>query len=184
MWGEWNVAKKQLKKQVEGPKKQHSRNFREELFEFLDDVKRGIEDGDEWEREFNHPNEPDDESEQGLAELFNRSGLDITAPGHWQFLLVAVLNAYGENWTRVFTDWTEGEKNRFLWAVLEQRSEGEKAGRLMLCQRLIQKQPKDYRMDGESLRVQLQNILKEKRDRAANETATDEDIKLLKQFDG
>ena len=177
------MVKKRLKKEDAGPKKQHSRNFREELFEFLDDVKKDIEAGDEWPREFD-PGSPDDDSAVALEQLFVRSGLDITAPGHWQFMLVAVLNAYGENWTRVFTDWTEGDKNQFLREIAEQRIEGENNSRLKLCERLHNSKPKEYPATPESLRIQLQNILREKRDRVANGTATEEDVELLKLFDG
>ena len=99
------MAKKQLKKEMEGPKRQHSRNFREELFEFLDDLKLEIADGAEFDRDFKPhtmPNPDDDfdtDVEPGLYELFERSGLDIAAPGHWQFLLVVILNTMGPDWT-------------------------------------------------------------------------------------
>src|SRR4051794_11617666 len=106
------MAKQPLKKQQEGPRKPHSRNFRAELYEFLDDVKKEIEGGEQFGREFEaDPKAIDDDCAVGLRDMFNRAGLDITAPGHWQFMLVAVVNAYGKNWTLVFTDWTESQKN-------------------------------------------------------------------------
>ncbi|MBW7964153.1 hypothetical protein [Bradyrhizobium sp. BR 10261] len=176
------MTKKPLKKESEGPKRQHSRNFREELFEFLDDVKQGIEEGDDWESEFK-PHIPDEDSAPGLVEMFERAGLDINKPGHWQFMLVAVVNAYGEYWTRVTTDWTEDDKNRFLRDVVAQRIEGENNRRGLLCERLHNSKPNQYPATGESLRIQLQKILKEKRDCIANGTASAEDVELLKLFD-
>jgi hypothetical protein len=186
------MAKKKLKKEIDGKKRQHSRNFREELFEFLVDVRRDIADGAEFHRDFKPhtmPNPDDDfeadtDAEPGLYELFERSGLDISAPGHWQFLLIAMLNAMGPDWTRIITDWTETEKNRFLLDVLDQRSKGPKANREELCERLKLEKPGEYAATAGSLRVQLQLILKEKRDRVAKGTATDEEIALLQQFDG
>jgi hypothetical protein len=118
-----STQQKELKKQFEGPKKQHSRHFREELLEFLDDVKKGIDEGDEWGREFK-PHIPDEDTAPGLVEYFERSGWDITAPGHCQDMLFAVWNAYGKNWTRVVTTWPESEKNRFLRNLLDERLDG------------------------------------------------------------
>lgn len=173
------MTKKPLKKASEGPKRQHSRNFREELFEFLDDVKR---DGDEWQPEFS-PHIPDEDSAPGLVEMFDRAGLDINAPGHWQFMLVAVVNAYANYWTRMTRDWTESDKNQFLRDVAAQRIEGENNRRGLLCERLHNSKPNDYPATGESLRIQLQEILREKRDRVASGRASEEDVELLKLFD-
>lgn len=174
------MVKKRLKKEVDGPKKQHSRNSQEELFEFLDDVKR---DGDDWPGEFS-PLVPDEDSAPGLVEMFDRAGLDINKPGHWQFMLVAVVNAYANNWTRVTRDWTEGDKNQFLRDVAAQRIDGENNRRGLLCERLHNSKPSDYPASGESLRIQLQEILREKRDRVSSGTTSDEDVELLKLFDG
>jgi len=173
------VTKKTLKKASEGPKRQHSRNFREELFEFLDDVKR---DGDDWPGEFS-PLVPDEDSAPGLVEMFDRAGLDINKPGHWQFMLVAVVNAYAKYWTRVTTDWTESDKNQFLRDVIAQRIEGENNRRGLLCERLHNSKPDEYPATGESLRIQLQEILREKRDRFASGTTSEEDAELLKLYD-
>ncbi|MGF6311895.1 hypothetical protein ABIB82_005872 [Bradyrhizobium sp. i1.8.4] len=177
------MTKKPLKKASEGPKRQHSRNFRDELFEFLAEVKQGIEEGDDWEREFK-PHVPDEDSAPGLVEMFNRAGLDINKPGHWQFMLVAVVNAYAKYWTRVTTDWTESDKNQFLRDVIAQRIEGENNRRGLLCESLHDSKPDEYPATGESLRIQLQEILREKRGRIANGTASEEDVELLNLFDG
>jgi hypothetical protein len=178
-----STQQKELKKQFEGPKKQHSRHFREELLEFLDDVKKGIDEGDEWGREFK-PHIPDEDTAPGLVEYFERSGWDITAPGHCQDMLFAVWNAYGKNWTRVVTTWPESEKNRFLRNLLDERLDGQSNSRIKLCERLHENNPKEYPAAAVSLRIQLQKILKEKRERVANESATDQDVELLKKFDG
>ena len=56
--------------------------------------------------------------------------------------------------------------------------------RLQLCELLKERRPKEFTMAAVSLRVQLQQILREKRRRVAEGTATEEEIELLKQFDG
>jgi hypothetical protein len=179
------MAKQPLKKQQQSPRKPHSRYFREELYEFLDFIKSEIEGGERFEREFEaDPKAIDDDCAVGLINMFNRSGLDITAPGHWQFMLVAVVNAYGKNWTRVITDWTECQKNQFAREAAEQRIEGENNSRLELCKRLKEKDGKSYPMDAETLRKQLQAILKEKRERVDDGTADDEDVEILNLYDG
>jgi hypothetical protein len=176
------LAKKILKKQLPGKKKQHSRSFREEHWQFLDQVRKDyLEDGEEPIREFD-PTVPEDEIAAGLAQMFERAGLDPTAPGHWQFMLVAVVNAYGRNWTRVPTDWSPTEKIRFAQEVLDRRISGEKkVGRLKLIKRLQKLKPHEYPGDTEGLRVQLQDILAEWR--ALGEHASEEEKALLRIYD-
>lgn len=179
------MAKQPLKKEQAGPRRPHSRYFRDELKEFLGFIRSEIEGGEQFNREFEaDPKAIDDDCAVELEAMFNRAGLDITAPGHWQFMLVAVVNAYGNNWTRVTTDWTESQKNRALRDIANQRIEGENNTRLRLCERLIEKDRKSYPMDPETLRKQLQAILKEKRERAAAGRADEEDIELLRLYDG
>lgn len=179
------MAKQKLKKQQEGPRKSHSRHFRDELDEFLADVKKDIDGGAQFEREFEaDPKAIDDDCAVGLIAMFDKAGLDITAPGHWQFMLVAVVNAYGKNWTRVTTDWTESQRNRLLREAAEQRIEGENNSRLRLCERLIEKDRTSYPMDAETLRKQLQEILAEKRERVIAGTSNEEDVELLSLYDG
>lgn len=179
------MTKKPMKKQRGGQQKPHSRHFRDELWDFLDFIKKEIEAGETFDREFeSDPKAIDDDCAVGLSSMFERAGLDITAPGHWQFMLVAVVNAYGKSWTRVVTDWTESDKNELLRRAAAQRIDGENLSRLELCKRLQEKDRNSYPMDAETMRKQLQAILKEKRLRVAAGTARDEDIELLKLYDG
>lgn len=179
------MTKKPLKKQHVGKRKPHSRYFRDELREFLDLIKTEIEEGETFAREFeSDPKAIDDDCAVGLSNMFERAGLDITAPGHWQFMLVAVVNAYGKTWTRVTTDWTESDKSELLRGAAAQRIEGANNSRLELCRRLQETDRNSYPMDADTMRKQLQAILKEKRSRLATGTARDGDADLLKLYDG
>jgi hypothetical protein len=145
-----------------------SRNFRKRLSEFLIEFK---EDTAEIE---NHPREFDDDPRSStdpdctgdLAALFAKSGLDPTAPGHWQLLLVAVVNFATLQERGPDPKWTTEAKQKFLREMYELKRKYPEMSRTKLCEALKKKHAnkEPYFGTADSLRTKFQLFLQEWRD--------------------
>jgi hypothetical protein len=102
-----------------------------------------------------------DETTAGLGEIFELSGLDINAPGHWQLLLVAVLNCYVAPAPKVATRWTRENERLFVRRIVDQRESGSSLGIEKLCDVLKAKFPIDYPATAPTLRTEFQRITRE-----------------------
>lgn len=172
------MVKKPLKKEQPRKSRQLLIQRTKEFVEFMDTIKvdQGIP------REFNaHVPHPEDVVR--LAEMFERSGLDINAPGHWQSLLCTMANFFLDAPpTREVTDWTESGKNLFLRHLLAIKEKNPTCGQEKLCELLKERMPREYPADSKSLRTQLQNILREKKLRLNSGGAFEEDRTFLQAF--
>lgn len=151
-----------------------NRYNREELMEVLDDLREDIEKGETFHREFS-PELPDDgDLAPGLAELFQRSGLDPTAPGHWQLLLLTISNAMHPNWEGPKLKWAV-RKEMFMDRIAELRQERPASKRYDLCEEFKKERPGEHWPSAESLRLKVQEFLGIARDhRDANEASESE----------
>lgn len=180
------LVKKPLKKEQPRKSRQELIERTKEFIEFMDIVREDFDqdDGtDEHDYVFS-AHLPDHDSARRLAEMFERSGMDYRAPGHWQFMLVAMCNFFlDETPTRVATDWTRDDKYQFLTEIAQLEAKHGKTNRLSLCKMLREQKPKQYPADPDSLRVQLQKILREFREDLEIDALTPKEKKLLRAFD-
>ena len=159
-----------------------NRYSRDDFLALLKDIKNDIAGGDGYEREFK-PYVHDEDEAPGLLELFVQSGLDITAPGHWQHLLVAISNAIHDNWSGPTIVWTDSIKNMFMQRMSELERENTGLARLKLCEMFKNEMPQhEHWPSAGTLRDKFQKILKEKRTLVSEGKATDEEIDWVHQF--
>lgn len=142
------------------------RMFRESLHELLDVIKSDVGLGETFLPDF-HEYEPEeiDETTAGLREIFEFSGLSIDAPGHWQLLLIAVLNCYVAPAPRAATRWTRENERLFVHRVVCEREGGSTLGVEKLCEELKTKFPTDYPAVAATLRSEFQRITREMKSR-------------------
>lgn len=171
-----------------------SRNFRERLREFLIEWREDTANED-LRREFQHDPELDLDPEVtgDLGELFQISGLDPAAPGHWQLLTVAIVNFMTLREGGAPQRWTDEAKLQFLQDMFETKQEHPAVGRLQLCLELKRKyvemglaqttQGWLYSVDEESLRVRFQSLLRQWKTRAARGGLSPRQRKYLEAFD-
>lgn len=168
-----NVAKSQ-----EGERK----IFREGLHDLLAVIKADVALGETFMPEFDKDTEID-EATAGLGEIFELSGLDINAPGHWQLLLVAVLNCYTAPAPRVATRWTRENERLFVSRIIDEREAGSSFGVERLCEVLKSKFPTDYPAVAATLRTEFQRIAREMKARVEKGYDKDgADASLLRKF--
>lgn len=171
-----------------------SRNFRERLREFLIDWREDTAD-EEIRREFRHDPETDLDPEVtgDLGELFRLSGLDPSAPGHWQLLTVAIVNFMTLREGGAPQRWTEEAKLQFMQDMFETKQEHPAAARSQLCLKLKRKYVEQglaqtaqgvlYSTDEESLRVRFQSLLRELKARAARGDLSQRQRRYLEAFE-
>jgi hypothetical protein len=124
----------------------------------------------------------DDETAPGLQPLFDMAGLEIESPGHWQVLLISLSNAI----------FPEGVGRRILWPLVRvefmnrlcdlARASPDKI-QIELCKLFKAERTADeYWPTAESLRQQLQKFLRECRDLAAGNKASEQELEWLKHI--
>jgi hypothetical protein len=163
--------------------RQKSRHFREMLQEVLSDFKDDMESDEPWSPDFDPYADTDPDAAPGLIELFQGSGMDLRAPGHWQILLVAVLNAIHREAPGPDETWTPAKKNEFLRDMSQLRKEHRGVGILKLCEHLREEYPKKYLATAESLRTTFQKVLREKRDQIDRGEADPQTREWVQEFD-
>jgi hypothetical protein len=167
------------------PKKRpNSRNFRDYFIEHLKAVRKDNEIDGALDRRFSvdpkHFFEP--EATTDLPDYFKQSGLDYTAPGHWQYLLVALTNAvHREHAGRKAT--TPDQNKRFRRGIVRLKLKNPSAKGRELCAMWANEERAKGRSPAhpESLRTsRLQPLLKEARERVANGTASMEEHRFVR----
>ena len=162
---------------------QQSRIFRELFLEFLDEIREDNERDGGPDRSFSDHPPLDEDSTTDLQEYFDRAGLDISAPGHWQFLLVALTNAVHleQPGNKAFT---REENNEFLRDIAELKKQHD-VGRLKLCEMWVNKERSAGRHPSTpgSCKTRLQNLLATLRTLKAEGKATPDEIEWLAIID-
>ena len=144
----------------ENKKVQKSRHFRELFLEFLDVVREDVDDGESPFREFHgDPNSLDDDCTTDLESYFDRAGLEVESPGHWQFLLVALVNHVHRE-QRGNKAFPKNENNDFLRDIAALKKQ-HNVGRLKLCEMWVDNERAAGRYPGSSgtNRTRLQDSL-------------------------
>jgi hypothetical protein len=171
------------KKKKPSNKKPNSRTFRDYFLKHLEFVKEDNELDGEMDRAFFVDSELflQPEATTDLPEYFKRAGLDYTAPGHWQYLLIALTNAvHREHAGRKPT--TPEEEKRFRRGIVMLKLKNPPAKGRELCRMWAEMEQAIGRhpADPESLRTTwLQPLLKKARERVANGTASKEERRFV-----
>jgi hypothetical protein len=162
---------------------QKSRKFRELFLEFLDELREDNERDGGPDRSFSDAPPLDEVSTTDLQEYFDRAGLDVSSPGHWQFLLVALTNAVHleRPGTKAFT---REENNAFLRDIAELKKKHDVA-RPKLCERWVDEERAAGRYPSTpgSSKTRLQDLLAILRELKAEGKATPDEIKWLAIID-
>lgn len=165
--------------------RQHSRHFREEFLEFLDIVRSDVENGADFDRDFGVDTEIifDPDLTTDLGSYFKRSMLDYKAPGHWQFLFVALTN-FVHLQQRGNKPFTRSENDDFLRDMAKFKQQHD-VGRTKLCEMWVDKERSEGRHPGTSTTntTRLQNLLRTLRILKEEGKATPEEIEWLTIID-
>lgn len=163
--------------------KPNSRYFRDYFVEHLKSVKKDNDIDGVIEKRFfvdrEHFFEP--EATTDLPNYFSQAGLDYTAPGHWQYLLIALTNAvHREHGGR--RRFTPEDNKRFRRGIVNLKRKHPSAKGPELCRMWADQERASGRRpaDSESVRTsRLQPLLKKGRERVANGVASSEERRFV-----
>lgn len=161
--------------------------FRDEFWELLNAIRSDVDVGERFPRQFSP--EFDSKICHGLREVFEISGLDVKAPGHWQLLLKGMLNAYSDRAARERTRWTRDSEKLFVRRVLNElalspektlNANGESDS---IWQSIKNRFSKEYPAGEGSLRSQFLAIMKVFRILKSENSASDEELSLIEEYE-
>ena len=163
------------------PKNRYSRD---DLLALLDEVHEDIGNGATFQRTFD-PHLPDDEEvAPGLAEMFQRSGLDFTAPGHWQTLLVMISMAIHPNWDGPKMKWPVW-REPFMNRIVELHQQYPDLKRIELCEKFkIERRSGEHWPSAETLRQKVQEVLRDARAHQEENRASEDELRWLRTLGG
>jgi hypothetical protein len=174
------MARRPYKKESEERPKKPSRSMRKNFLEILDDISERS-----YPPKFKIPQKYDFTEEDGLIgvrQVFDRAGLDVRAPGHWQQIVIQFVSHVWPAWNRYTTSWSYEQRIDFLFDLNRQRTKVGNVGLLKLCKSLREENPKGYPAEGPSLRVEAQKTLRDLRQRVRKGTATPSEKRLADLF--
>lgn len=166
-----------------------AKEFRKALNFNLDGIASDVELGEEFQAKFDSKYLDYGEGYFDIptTRLFERSKLDPTKPGHWQFLLSIVADCIHSERTGRRRIWDDSAEDRLFKAVVKQRRADRKNSQRQsiakVCEQL-RKKPEYAKISTETLQARFNIVLRKKRLLARNKDAPPTLRNDLKLFDG
>ncbi len=161
--------------------------FREEFWNILTTIRDDIALGEKFPRRFSSDTDPEPPC---INDLFEYTGLDVNAPGHWQLLQHAMFYCYAGRAERSRTRWNRESEKRLVRRALDQMKSApdiplsnETAIEKTIWPSLKETYSEEYKLSAVSLRVKFFEAMRMFRNLKEEQIASNEEVSLLDQYE-